>query len=415
MRSKTALEHLEGSTRRVGPPTVAILADVAGEHFDQLASTLRRRGVRVIRVFGAGVGGPSSGQARTRWLRDRLLYDASIPLPERASAADLDDRLRDASIADVLVSETAFADGSFRSPAVAELAARARAFAGQPAEVLMDKFEINELLARAGLRVPAQFRASDISPTQAVSKLGLPLIVKKITGAGGSGVRLASTLEQVECAVEEMAGAYPGRAFYQQHIDGQMVMYVCVRGPAGSLLEQGLEVLAAQWPLGPSARVRLVDDPALLSAGRSVAQALGCRGFADIGFMRDANGDLWHVDANCRSWGNMSSLLAAGLDFAEAYVALLKQAPYAPRPPARPATVVHALPNTLYEAISHGSGHEIWSRLTEFARMCRRGPGLAYASTISIKAAAMLLTRVREALKRPHPPERRASRSKSPA
>jgi hypothetical protein len=196
-----------------------------------------------------------------------------------------------------------------------------------------------------------------------------------------------------------------------------MVMYACVRGPAGPLLEQGLEVLAAQRPLGPSASVRLVDDPALLSAGRSVAQVLGCRGFADIGFLRDANGDLWHVDANCRSWGNMTSLLVADLDFAEAYVALLKHAPYDRRsPPPAPAAVVHAQLFALYEALSHGSSQEIRSRLTEFALMCRRGPGLAYAGAISIKAAAILLTRARkDLLKRLHSPERRASRPKPPA
>jgi hypothetical protein len=312
----------------------------------------------------------------------------------------------------VLVSDTAFAGGRFRSPAVTELAARSLAFAGQPAEVVLDKFEVNELLARSGLRVPAQFRVADLSPRQAVTRLGLPLIVKRTSGSGGSGVRLASTIEQVEDAVDELAGADPRRAFYQQHIDGQMMMYVCVRGPAGALLEQGLDVLTAQWPLGPSACVRPVDDPALLLAGRSVARALGCRGLADIGFLRDANGDLWHVDANCRSWGNMFSLLAADLDFAEAYVALLTNAPCARRPPPpAPAVVVHSQPFTLFEALSHGSSQEIWSRLIEFLRMCRRGPGLAYAGAIFFKAAAMLLTRAREGLlQRRHPARARACR-----
>jgi hypothetical protein len=403
-RPSLAGAHSARNPSTAGPPTVVIIADIASEHFDQLASTLRRRGVGVIRVFGAGVGGPASGQARTRWLRDRLLYDASIPLPECASTTVLDRRLGHASIVDVLVSDSTVADGRFRSPAVADLAASALAYAGQPAELVLDKFKVNELLARAGLRVPAQFRVADLSPKQAATKLGLPLIVKKISGSGGAGVRLASTIEQVEQAVAELAGADPSCAFYQQHIDGEMVMYGCVRGPAGPLLEQGLEVIAAQWPLGPSLSVRLLDDPALLSAGRSVAEALGCRGFADIGFLRDANGDFWHVDANCRSWGNMISLLATDVDFAEAYVALLNHAPYARRsPPPAPAAVAYALPFALYEALSHGSGQEIWSRWTEFARMCRRGPGLAYASVISIKAAAMLLNRVTRAAHNPRP------------
>ena len=46
-------------------------------------------------------------------------------------------------------------------------------------------------------------------------------------------------------------------------------------------------------------------------------------GLADIGFIRDAQGELWHVDANCRCWGNMISLLGAGIDYAEAYLGLL--------------------------------------------------------------------------------------------
>lgn len=383
---------------------MVIVAHAANEHFDQLASTLRRRGVRVVRVCGAGVGGTSGPQARTRWLRDRLLYDASIPLPQAASIGVLGRRLGAASIVDVLVSETALAAGSFSSPAVADLARRALAFAGQPAEVLLDKFAVNERLAQAGVRVPAQVCTSELTPQEAAAELGLPLIVKRPTGAAGSGVRLARTIQELEQAVDELTDGDPDNAFYQQHIDGRMMMYVCVRGPAGPLLEQGLEVLAAQWPLGPSAVVRLVDDPALQAAGRSVTQVLGCRGFADIGFLQDAAGDLWHVDANCRVWGNMASLGAAGLDFADAYAALLKHISYACARRPAPGEVIYAQPFALYQALLHGSAREVWSRMAEFSRMCRRGPGLAYALVVSIKAAAMLWTRLSyRLLNRPDP------------
>jgi hypothetical protein len=183
-----------------------------------------------------------------------------------------------------------------------------------------------------------------------------------------------------------------------------MVMYDSVSGPDGPVLELGLKVGSAQWDYGPSATVERFDDPALLAAGRLAVRTLGCRGFADIGFIRDAAGQLWHVDANCRPWGNMISLLPWGIDFIEAYIHLVRPESCAAgqsRPQAAPIEAP-VLPFMLYEAASRRSPRAIVSLSRRFAKMCWRGPGLPYAAIVFAKLAYLLLW-----------PQRRYNRSRS--
>jgi len=210
-------------------------------------------------------------------------------------------------------------------------------------------------------------------------------------------VRIAASVGEIERAVEELGGKDPSTVFYQKHIDGELVMVGVVAGPEGPLLEHGFEISASRSPLGPSARLRLHDDPALLMAGRLVAVAIGCLGLADIGFIRDAQGELWHVDANCRCWGNMISLLGAGIDYAEAYLGLLLGGASRRRAPPEVAPArgeIAVLPFMLYEAVSGGPLRSIAGMAAKFAAFCRRGPGAFYGLVIFIRAGRQLALRV---------------------
>lgn len=369
-----------------GRPAVVIVDDTGCEYFHQLACTLRRRGFTTIKLQGGAPGPSRFGQRILRRWRDHLMYDVHISRSEVAGS--LQEALGANRILDVLASETTLATIAPTAPILSEIERYGLAFAALPPHRLIDKFEVNAILERAGVRIPPQVRADAVSAEQAAEILGLPLIVKAAVGAAGAGVRIANSLAEVERAVSELVGGDRGRAFYQKYIDGEMVMYGAVSGEDGPLFERGLVVQEVQWRLGPSARIRLFDDADLLSAGRLAVSALGCRGCAEIGFLRDANGALWHVDANCRPWGNMISLLSIGIDFTEAYMALLLGRPHRSPPAAQPGGApedVSVLPFALCQAASSGSVRQAWSYAAPFTRMCRRGPGLRYAASIGVK------------------------------
>jgi hypothetical protein len=335
--------------------------------------------------------------------RDRLVYGAHKTVSQLQGAGGLQKALAGGRIVDVLAAEATVARlGS--APILSDLAPYGLAFARLAPHLLIDKFEVNETLKRSGVRIPPQLRADAVSPRQAAETLGLPLVVKARVGAAGTGVRVAATVDEIERALARLSGGDPGRAFYQKHIEGEMVMYDVVSGETHPLIEHGIMVADVQWKLGPSARVRLFDDPDLISAGRLAVRTLGCRGFAEIGFLRDAMGALWHVDANCRPWGNMISLLSIGIDFADAYTSLVLGKAYAPprgRAPPAPGEEVSVLPFALYQAASHGSLGEIWSHAAAFAIICRRGPGARYAAPIAAKVTAILIARLIRRLRRP--------------
>jgi hypothetical protein len=376
-----------------GRPTVLVLADICNEQFDQVSSSLRRRGLRVLRVHtGSREDETGPGRARTRWLRDRLLYDGCILLSDAADPAS--PKLARERIVDVLFNEPTAAFAGLEDPRILRLAARSLAFAQEQPRLILDKFAVNAHLERHGVRIPAQLCAAKTSAAEAVARLGLPLIVKARNGAAGGGVRLAESLEAVEQAARELRAADGTPAFYQQHIPGDMVMYGTVFAADEPRIEHGLKVLEALWPLGPSARVQLFDDPDLLQAGRAAMRALGSQGFAEIGFIRDAEGRYWHIDANIRGWGNMVSLLALGVDYAQAYAALVAGAPCDGGARALAETpAAEVMPYALYRALAQGSAREVGDQLRCFLEVCRRGPGPRYAAVIAVKATGVAVGR----------------------
>ncbi|OBP72196.1 hypothetical protein BAE42_15285 [Mesorhizobium loti] len=61
-----------------------------------------------------------------------------------------------------------------------------------------DKFAQRQLLAQAGVSMPAYHLASDATDVESsAAKIGLPVIVKPATGIGSSGVRLCRNLDEV--------------------------------------------------------------------------------------------------------------------------------------------------------------------------------------------------------------------------
>ena len=374
-----------------------LFCDPAGyEQLDQLAATLRRWGIAAVRVepLPSEAGGARSPARR---LRDRLFYDRAIALKTPDDVAALEARgLGDLRILDAVVAESLVAERGLDDPVLAALGDHSLAFARHGPRRLLDKFEVNALLEAAGVRIPAQCSAAELSPAQAVRALGLPLVVKGKVGLGGDGVRIARSLAEVEKALEDLCGENLGYGFFQAHVEGQAVGYICVGGPAGAVLEKGYRVDAAQWALGPSANVATDDDPAIVAVGRSVVEALGCQAFAQIDMIRDAAGQVWPIDANLRPSGNTLAFLHLGLDFPAAYASLLL-GPAMPR--ARPlgpprADAADVMPVGLYDAARNGSARRLATAMDRCMWMCRKGPGWRYGLVVTAKMLIVLARRL---------------------
>lgn len=386
------------------PPATVIFADDAGWHsFDQVAATLRRRGLRTVRVTLRSQPGPLEvgHEPPFRWLANHLFYDETIVLSEAEGPERLERVLAEEPVADVIVTEPLLLALGLSSPLARKLTARSLAFREMDPDILLDKFAVNTRLAAAGVGIPQQARVAGLSPARAAKLLGLPLVLKNPIGAAGDGVRIAATAEAATRAIQELGGS-SAPLFYQQHVEGAVLLYGAVVGPEGPMLEHGFRVEEAQYPLGPSAVVSIDDSADLLAAGRRAAELFGCHGFVSFGFLRSADGQLLHIDANWRVWGMMFSPARLGVDFTAPYIALVTKRPWrSPRPRALPAAQLPVLPFALYAAAAGGSlgaaAASTWAMLATF--WTNAGP--AYCLHAALCAGLITIRRMRKPAPRP--------------
>jgi hypothetical protein len=381
--------------RRSPRPAVLFFDDAGCEQFDQVAGCLRRRSVAAIRAIPRRSGGDGPSLASfTRWLRDRLFFDRCVRLGSAADLAALETRFH---LLDVLLAESTVAGIGLEDPLVEALGRRSRAFAEHSPRRLLDKFEVNALLEQAGVRIPPQCAASALSPQKAVRAFGLPLVVKGRVGLGGNRVRIAHSLAEVEKALRDLSDGDPGRCFYQAHVEGKQVGYICVRDTDGPLLDYGYRVDATQWRLGPSANVAVDADSSLVAIGRAVVNALGCRAFAQIDMIRDASGQVWPIDANLRPSSNTLSFLCLNVDLTAAYVSMLLGQARRETSPSAPTGLDTAdvFPFALFDAAEHGPPARFAAVASQFRLICRRGPGWRYRLLVAVKLLSLRLLRRR--------------------
>jgi hypothetical protein len=390
-----------GPLRNPGTLRPAVLFfDQAGyEQFDQIACCLRRRGIAAIKATlrPNGAGGPSP-QSFTRWLRDQLFYDRCIRLDTAEEVGEVENRaLRGFRLLDVLLAEPVVARLGFDHPMLEALGKRSLAFMKHPPSQLLDKFEVNARLEAAGVRVPLQCPADQMTPQQAVRAFGLPLVVKARIGLGGDGVRIAQSLADVESALRDLCEGDLHRCFFQTYVEGAAVGYACVRGPEGPLLDFGYRVDATQWSLGPSARVAMDGDASMVAIGRRVLEAIGSLGFAQIDMIRDAAGQIWPIDANLRPSGNIMSFVCLNVDFADAYLCLLQGHGRRRLKSAEPSGLDAAavFPFALYDGAKRETSGRFADLMDQFRLICRHGPGWRYQLFVNAKVFILSLGRRR--------------------
>jgi len=342
--------------RKSATPTVVFADHARWGAFTQLAAVVRRAGWRTVRV---------TTTRRTGYSRaiDRLLYDRSIYLDDPARLADLGELLVGEDVVDVQCTEyTCALLSAAADPRLPDRPAQSL----QLRRLLLDKFVVGQMAEEHGVRVPEKIAADLVMPAEAVKQLGLPVVVKARVGASGDKVRIATTVEEAEQAIHDF-GPDLTDLFYERFIEGDLVDYSAVVGPAGVIQELATRtVLSKPDETTPPRRIELIDDLALLAFGQAAVRAFGVTGLAHLDTVRDEDGRYWLLDLNLRAWGSMLPAEAGGVDLGAGY---LHAVGLRPEPPTRrtpdAGVVVDVFPGLLDDSIAQ---RRAFRALAQFAR-----------------------------------------------
>ena len=196
-----------------------------------------------------------------------------------------------------------------QSPAFAAATADARLiFVGPPADVMMrmgSKIEARQLMESAGVpvvpgRVPAD--QSDASLVDAITELGLPVMIKASKGGGGKGMRIvessADALPRIQAARREAQAAFGDGTLYVErvlarphHIEVQVI--ADERGTVLHLFERECSAQRRHQKVieeSPSPNVTPVLRQRLTRSAILAAQASTYRNAGTVEFLVDLGG-----------------------------------------------------------------------------------------------------------------------------
>ena len=147
-------------------------------------------------------------------------------------------------------------------------------------------------------------------------------------------------------------------------------------------------MIVRRWPQPRVARSSprsavAIDDAFLADLGRRVLDEFGCVGLASIELLADADGRLWLIDLSTRAWGCFFAFAGAGLDFATAYVTVLRDPhaiPYRDRP--RPARSLRVVPAAVTDELGTLSLPRLTVALARDLRPYIRRLGVRYTAVV---------------------------------
>jgi biotin carboxylase len=176
-----------------------------------------------------------------------------------------------------------------------------------------DKQLMKERVEAAGLRVPYAFRARSEKETRAAAeKIGFPLIIKPIAGAGSADTYKVSSPGELESTINRTR--HVREVSVEEFVEGDEFTYdtVCVNGkPAfenvAQYLPRPLVARTEEWISPVIITVRDMQQPGLrkgIELGRKVLGALGMgTGFTHMEWYRKANGEVVFGEIGCRPGG----------------------------------------------------------------------------------------------------------------
>ena len=176
-----------------------------------------------------------------------------------------------------------------------------------------DKQLMKERVAAAGLRVPYAFRVRTAKDVwEAVEKIGYPVILKPIAGAGSADTYKVSSREEMETTLKRTA--HVTEASCEEFVEGDEFTFdtVCIDGkPAyeniAHYLPRPLLARSEEWISPVIITVRDMAQEGLqkgIALGREVLGALGMgSGFTHMEWYRKADGEVVFGEIGCRPGG----------------------------------------------------------------------------------------------------------------
>lgn len=176
-----------------------------------------------------------------------------------------------------------------------------------------DKMLMKERVKAAGLRVPYAFKVrTEREIREAAERIGFPLILKPIAGAGSADTYKVNSKAELENAIGAMR--HVEVASCEEYIDGEEFTYdtVCIGGkPAyenvASYLPKPLIARSEEWISPVIITVRDIEQPKLkpgLTLGRKVLKALGMGdGFTHMEWYLTKKGEAVFGEIGCRPGG----------------------------------------------------------------------------------------------------------------
>jgi biotin carboxylase len=200
-----------------------------------------------------------------------------------------------------------------------ETAARLRERFGVPGMSLdtvrgfRDKQIMKERVAAAGLRVPRAERVRTVAETRAAAeRIGFPLIIKPIAGAGSADTYRVDDAAALDAVLARMH--HVTEASCEEFVEGDEYTFdtVCVAGrPAfvnvAQYLPRPLDARSSEWISPVIITVRDLDQARLaagIALGHGVLGALGMGdGFTHMEWYRTATGEVVFGEIGCRPGG----------------------------------------------------------------------------------------------------------------
>ncbi len=182
-----------------------------------------------------------------------------------------------------------------------------------------DKQLMKDRVKAAGLRVPFSERVvrtsrAEIGPSirEAAERVGYPLIIKPIAGAGSADTYLCRDAAQLEQAI--VRTAHVPELSVEEYIEGEEFTYdtICIEGSpvyenVASYLPKPLEARSEEWISPVIITVRDLQQPKMqtgIALGRKVLKALGMGdGFTHMEWFFTPKGEAVFGEIGCRPGG----------------------------------------------------------------------------------------------------------------
>ncbi len=176
-----------------------------------------------------------------------------------------------------------------------------------------DKELMKERVRKAGLRVPRSERVRTATETRAAAeKIGYPLVLKPISGAGSADTYKVENAEELEATLARMT--HVAEASCEEFIEGEEFTYdtVCIGGkPAfenvAQYLPKPIVARSVHWISPVITTVRDLSQQKLaggIALGRKVLAALGMGdGFTHMEWFRKPDGEAVFGEIGCRPGG----------------------------------------------------------------------------------------------------------------